>query len=148
MLKGSNGPSKTLTVSTVTKHFYSKHLSIPGEVFFKIAIQCKCPFCALLFSHSSIETITMTDQTESSLPKRVVRTITLTEEDLNMLDEVERVLSKTGHRVKTDSKLIRAAINVASRVLHGKSYDVNEIAEKVVREDGRSLSKLIAKKNS
>jgi hypothetical protein len=37
---------------------------------------------------------------------------------------------------------------VASRVLHGKSYDVNEIAEKVVREDGRSLSKLIAKKNS
>ena len=90
----------------------------------------------------------MIDQTESSLPKRVVRTITLTEEDLNMLDEVERVLSKTGHHVKTDSKLIRAAINVASRVLHGKSYDVNEIAEKVVREDGRSLSKLIAKKNS
>ena len=72
----------------------------------------------------------MTDQTESSLPKRVVRTITLTEEDLNMLDEVERVLSKTGHRVKTDSKLIRAAINVASRVLHGKSYDVNEIARR------------------
>jgi hypothetical protein len=90
----------------------------------------------------------MTNQSESSLPKRVVRTITLTEEDLNMLDEVERVLSKTGHRVKTDSKLIRAAINVASRVLHGKTYDVNEIAEKVVREDGRSLSKLISKKNS
>ena len=87
----------------------------------------------------------MTD-TDQDLPKRVVRTITLTEDDLNMLDEVERVLSKTGHRVKTDSKLIRAAINVASRVLHGKAYDINEIAEKVVREDGRSLSKLIANK--
>ena len=87
----------------------------------------------------------MTD-TDQDLPKRVVRTITLAEDDLNMLDEVERVLSKAGHRVKTDSKLIRAAINVASRVLHGKAYDINEIAEKVVREDGRSLSKLIAKK--
>lgn len=89
----------------------------------------------------------MTDP-DQVLPKRVVRTITLTEEDLNMLDEVERVLSKTGHRVKTDSKLIRAAINVASRVLHGRAYDVNEIAEKVVREDGRSLSKLISKPKS
>ena len=101
-----------------------------------------------MFSHSCIEIINMSEQEEQSLPKRVVRTITLTEDDLNMLDEVESVLSKTGHRVKTDSKLIRAAINVASRVLHGKSYDVNEIAEKVVREDGRSLSKLIAKKGS
>ena len=89
----------------------------------------------------------MTDS-EQALPKRVVRTITLTEDDLNMLDEIERVLSKTGHRVKTDSKLIRAAINVASRVLNGKSYDVNEIAERVVREDGRSLSKLVAKKQA
>ena len=88
----------------------------------------------------------MSETNEPNLPKRVVRTITLTEDDLNMLDEIERVLSKTGQRVKTDSKLIRAAINVASRVLHDKSYDVNEIAEKVVREDGRSLSKLIAKK--
>jgi hypothetical protein len=101
-----------------------------------------------MFSHSCIEIKNMSEQEEQSLPKRVVRTITLTEDDLNMLDEVERVLSKTGHRVKTDSKLIRAAIYVASRVLHGKSYDVNEIAEKVVREDGRSLSKLIAKKSS
>tara|TARA_B100002019_G_scaffold98580_1_gene84912 strand:+ start:400 stop:669 length:270 start_codon:yes stop_codon:yes gene_type:complete len=82
------------------------------------------------------------------LPKRVVRTITLTEDDLNMLDEIERVLSKTGHRVKTDSKLIRAAVNVASRVLQGKSYDVNEIAERVVLEDGRSLSKFVAKKKA
>ena len=89
----------------------------------------------------------MTDS-EQALPKRVVRTITLTEDDLNMLDEIERVLSKTGHRVKTDSKLIRAAINVASRVLNSKSYDVNEIAERVVREDGRSLSKLVAKKQA
>ena len=89
----------------------------------------------------------MTDP-EQSLPKRVVRTITLTEDDLNMLDDIERVLSKTGHRVKTDSKLIRAAVNVASRVLLGKSFDMNEIAEKVVREDGRSLSKLITKKSS
>ena len=87
-------------------------------------------------------------KSEQVLPKRVVRTITLTEEDLNMLDEIERVLSKTGHRVKTDSKLIRAAINVASRVLKDRSFDVNEIAERVVREDGRSLSKLVAKKKS
>ncbi len=83
---------------------------------------------------------------EKALPKRVVRTITLTEDDLTMLDEVERVLSKTGHRVKTDSKLIRAAINVASCVLQGKSYSVNEIAEKVVLEDGRSQSKLLVQK--
>ena len=66
----------------------------------------------------------MSQQEEQSLPKRVVRTITLTEDDLNMLDEVERVLSKTGHRVKTDSKLIRAAINVASRVLHGILHSI------------------------
>jgi len=85
--------------------------------------------------------------TDSALPKRVVRTITLTEDDLRMLDEVEGVLSKTGHRVKTDSKLIRAAINVASLALRGKSFDIDEIAVKVVREDGRSLSKLIAKKH-
>ena len=65
-----------------------------------------------------------------------------------MLDEVERVLSKTGHRVKTDSKLIRAAINIASKALLGKAFDVGEIAEKVVLEDGRSLSKLIARKKS
>lgn len=87
----------------------------------------------------------MKDSDEPALPKRIVRTITLTEDDLSLLDDIERVISKTGQRVKTDSKLIRAAINVASRVLHGKSFDVNEIAEKVVREDGRSLSKLIAK---
>ena len=95
------------------------------------------------FNHKKVF---MSETNEPNLPKRVVRTITLTEDDLNMLDEIERVLSKTGQRVKTDSKLIRAAINVASRALHGKSYDVNEIAEKVVREDGRSISKLIAKK--
>ena len=87
-------------------------------------------------------------KSQKVLPKRVVRTITLTKDDLTMLDEVERVLSKTGHRVKTDSKLIRAAINVASLVLLGKSFNINEIAEKVVREDGRSLSKLIAKKSA
>lgn len=87
----------------------------------------------------------MKDSDEPALPKRIVRTITLTEDDLSLLDDIERVISKTGQRVKTDSKLIRAAIKVASRVLHGKSFDVNEIAEKVVREDGRSLSKLIAK---
>jgi hypothetical protein len=32
--------------------------------------------------------------------------------------------------------------------LHGKPFDVNEVAERVVREDGRSLSKLIAKQKS
>jgi hypothetical protein len=90
----------------------------------------------------------MSKQPEPSMPKRVVRTITLTEDDLTMLDDIERVLSKTGNRVKTDSKLIRAAINVASSALHGKPFDVNEVAERVVREDGRSLSKLIAKQKS
>ena len=89
--------------------------------------------------------VQMSDSTQPSMPKRVVRTITLTEDDLTMLDDIERVLSKTGNRVKTDSKLIRAAINVASSALHGKPFDVNEVAERVVREDGRSLSKLIAK---
>ena len=46
-----------------------------------------------MFSHSCIEMKDMSEQEEQSLPKRVVRTITLTEDDLNMLDEVERVLS-------------------------------------------------------
>jgi hypothetical protein len=87
----------------------------------------------------------MKNTSDASLPKRVVRTITLTDDDLNMLDQIERVISKTGQRVKTDSKLIRSAIIVASKALHGKPYDINEIAEKVVREDGRSMSKLISK---
>ena len=55
----------------------------------------------------------MDDKSASSLPKRVVRTITLTQEDLSLLDGIERVMSRTGLRIKTDSKLIRAAIQVA-----------------------------------
>ena len=31
-----------------------------------------------------------------NLPKRIVRTITLTEDDLFLLDGIERILSKTG----------------------------------------------------
>ena len=55
----------------------------------------------------------MDDNVQSGLPKRVVRTITLTQNDLALLDGIERVMSKTGLRIKTDSKLIRAAIQVA-----------------------------------
>jgi hypothetical protein len=82
---------------------------------------------------------------DESLPKRIVRTITLTEDDLFLLDGIERILSKSGQRVKTDSKLIRTAIQVAHDSLHGKEYDVKKIAEKVVQEDGRSLSKMLSK---
>ena len=82
---------------------------------------------------------------DDNLPKRIVRTITLTEDDLFLLEGIERILSKTGQRVKTDSKLIRTAIQVAHQSLHGKTYDIKQIAEKVVQEDGRSLSKLLPK---
>ena len=87
----------------------------------------------------------MDDKSASSLPKRVVRTITLTQEDLSLLDGIERVMSRTGLRIKTDSKLIRAAIQVAHASLEEKSFNIMDIAEKVVKEDGRSLSRLIEK---
>ena len=87
----------------------------------------------------------MDDKSASSLPKRVVRTITLTQEDLSLLDGIERVMSWTGLRIKTDSKLIRAAIQVAHASLEDKSFNIMDIAEKVVKEDGRSLSRLIEK---
>lgn len=89
----------------------------------------------------------MEDNSQSNLPKRIVRTITLTQEDLTLLDGIERVMSRTGLRIKTDSKLIRAAIQVAHASLEDKSYNVIDIAEKVVKEDGRSLSRLLAKEN-
>ena len=79
------------------------------------------------------------------LPKRVVRTITLTQDDLDLLDGIERVMSRTGQRIKTDSKLIRASIQIAHCALHDKAFDVLKIAEKVVREDGRTLSKMLEK---
>ena len=78
-------------------------------------------------------------------PKRIVRTITLTSDDLALLDDIERTMSRTGQRIKTDSKLIRAAIQIASKSLNDEKYDLVEIAEKVVREDGRTLSKLLDK---
>lgn len=78
-------------------------------------------------------------------PKRIVRTITLTNDDLALLDDIERTMSRTGQRIKTDSKLIRAAIQIASKSLNNEKYDLVEIAEKVVREDGRTLSKLLDK---
>ena len=87
----------------------------------------------------------MEEKAASSLPKRVVRTITLTQEDLAMLDDIERVMSRTGLRIKTDSKLIRAAIQVANASLQDKAYNIMDIAEKVVKEDGRSLSRLMEK---
>ena len=82
---------------------------------------------------------------EENLPKRIVRTITLTNDDLTLLDEIERTMSRTGQRIKTDSKLIRAAIQIASKSLNNEKYDLIEIAEKVLREDGRTLSKLLEK---
>ncbi|MDA8823233.1 hypothetical protein N9N41_01925 [Opitutales bacterium] len=90
----------------------------------------------------------MEEKTDTSLPKRVVRTITLTQEDLALLDGIERVMSKTGLRIKTDSKLIRAAIQVANASLENQPYNVMEIAEKVVKEDGRSLSRLLEKQKN
>lgn len=78
-------------------------------------------------------------------PKRIVRTITLTNDDLALLDDIERTMSRAGQRIKTDSKLIRAAIQIASKSLNNEEYDLVEIAEKVVREDGRTLSKLLDK---
>ena len=90
----------------------------------------------------------MEEKSDTSLPKRVVRTITLTQEDLALLDGIERVMSKTGLRIKTDSKLIRAAIQVANASLENQPYNVMEIAEKVVKEDGRSLSRLLEKQKN
>jgi len=77
--------------------------------------------------------------------KRIVRTITLTSDDLALLEDIERTMSRTGQRIKTDSKLIRAAIQIASKSLNNEQLDLVEIAEKVVREDGRTLSKLLEK---
>ena len=54
---------------------------------------------------------------QDNQPKRIVRTITLTGGDLALLDEIERTMSRTGQRIKTDSKLIRAAIQIASKYL-------------------------------
>ena len=82
---------------------------------------------------------------DENLTKRIVRTITLTNDDLMLLDGIERTMSRTGQRIKTDSKLIRAAIQIASKSLNNENYDLMEIAEKVVREDGRTLSKLLEK---
>jgi hypothetical protein len=41
--------------------------------------------------------------------------------------------------------LIRAAIQVAHASLQDESYNIMDIAEKVVKEDGRSLSRLLEK---
>ncbi len=87
----------------------------------------------------------MEQKKESGLPKRVVRTITLTQDDLSLLDGIERVMSRTGQRIKTDSKLIRAAIQVAHSTLHEEPFDIMEVAERVVKEDGRTLSRLLEK---
>jgi len=87
----------------------------------------------------------MDDQNQEELPKRIVRTITLTNDDLSLLDGIERQMSRTGLRIKTDSKLIRAAIQIAHRSINGETYDLMEVAEKVMREDGRTMSKFLEK---
>lgn len=75
--------------------------------------------------------------------ERLVRTITLTKEDLSLLDGIEKFVSSGGYRIKTDSKLIRAAIQIAHKTLNKKSFDLGEIAEKVLSEDGRTQSKIL-----
>lgn len=77
--------------------------------------------------------------------EKLVRTITLTKDDLSLLDSIERFVSSGGYRIKTDSKLIRAAIQIAHKALHNESFDLKEIAEKVLSEDGRTQSKLLLK---
>ena len=81
----------------------------------------------------------MAEQDNKKDLKRIVRTITLTEEDLMKLDGIERVISSHGHRIKTDSKPIRAAISIANSTVNNQRYDIDEVAQKVIREDGRTL---------
>jgi hypothetical protein len=81
----------------------------------------------------------MAEKSDKKTPKRIVRTITLTEDDLKKLDGLERVISAHGHRIKTDSKLIRAAISIANSAVNNQRYDIDEVAQKVIREDGRTL---------
>ena len=81
----------------------------------------------------------MAGKSDKTPIKRIVRTITLTEEDLNELDGIERAISANGHRIKTDSKLIRAAISIANSTVNNERYDINEVAQKVIQEDGRTL---------
>ena len=79
---------------------------------------------------------------KSQTTERLVRTITLTREDLSLLDDIERFVSSGGYRMKTDSKLIRAAIQIAQKSLNKNPYNLADIAEKVMSEDGRTQSKL------
>ena len=85
----------------------------------------------------------MTDNSKKTSIKRIVRTITLTEEDLSKLDGIEQVISANGHRIKTDSKLIRAAISIANSTVNNEKYDIDEVANKVIREDGRTLFRAV-----
>ena len=55
------------------------------------------------------------------------------------------MISRTGQRIKTDSKLIRAAINVAHSALNDEPYNLSEVAAKVVMEDGRTQSPMMRK---
>ena len=87
----------------------------------------------------------MNGKPTDNLTTKVVRTITLTHEDLTLLDGIEQVMSKTGQGVKTDSTLIRAAIQIAHKSITEEHFDLIEIAEKVVREDGRTASKFLQK---
>ena len=83
--------------------------------------------------------LNMAEKNSSKDIKRIVRTITLTEEDQPKLDGIERVISSHGHRIKTDSKLIRAAISIANSTVNNQRYNIDEVAQKVISEDGRTL---------
>ena len=87
----------------------------------------------------------MKNSPKGQTTERLVRTITLTREDLSLLDDIERFVSSGGYRMKTDSKLIRAAIQIAQKSLNKKPYNLADIAEKVMSEDGRTQSKLFLK---
>ncbi len=80
----------------------------------------------------------MSEKQISFVPERLVRTITLMKEDFFLLDDIEKFVSKEGFRIKTDSKLIRTAIQFADKAFNGDVLNIKEVAEKVLGEDGRT----------
>ena len=71
----------------------------------------------------------MEEKSASSLPKRVVRTITLTQEDLSLLDGIERVIvenvKKSIDCIRKDSPLLlEMEINNEIKIV-GAVYDVS-----------------------
>ena len=86
----------------------------------------------------------MEDNTESALPKRVVRTITLTQDDLSLLDGIERDVKDRAEN-QDRFQAHQSRYSVAHATLHDKAYDVMEVAERVVKEDGH-LEPIVGKR--